>query len=108
MLKPLPTTGGTSMRRLVFAVLPLFALLAGCFKNKERYYTYCDATGCYECDAYGCHGANQPNGGGPNSCRSSSDCAEGCYCNTATGECSEAGFCDKNADCSTGMTCNTA
>jgi hypothetical protein len=38
------------MQRILSAALPLLVFaVAGCdlFHNKDRFYTYCDATGCY-------------------------------------------------------------
>jgi len=68
------------MQRILMAVLPLLAFAAvGCdfFDHKEKYYTYCDATGCYTCDQNGC----SPQGTNPGgSCRANQDCAPGCYC----------------------------
>ena len=45
------------MQRILMAALPLFLFAAsGCdfFQHKEKFYTYCDATGCYTCDQNGC------------------------------------------------------
>src|ERR1700736_1013739 len=93
----------------VAALLPLLMLLAGCklFEHRDRYYTYCDATGCYACDDTGCR-PNGAAGGGTAGCTSNAQCQPGCYCDVKTGECNEAGFCDKDADCANGMVCDTA
>lgn len=83
------------------------ASLAGCFngENKSRFFTYCDRTGCYQCDENGCGPlAGLPPGG---TCDKAADCAPGCFCGT-DGKCAEAGFCDKAADCAAGYVCNTA
>src|SRR5262249_7445759 len=103
----LPTTGGILMSR-VAALLPLLSLLAGCkmFEHKDRYYTYCDATGCYACDDTGCR-PNGTGGGNTTACPSNAQCQAGCYCDVRTGQCKEAGFCDKDSDCSGGMVCDT-
>ena len=89
---------------------PLFAValaLGGCDAwSQQKYTTYCDATGCYTCDERGC----TPTGGasGRGSCRTSRDCAEGCYCDAQSGMCVEAGFCDSDADCGVNMVCDVA
>lgn len=98
------------MRSLMssFGLLAIVSLATGCDfwgGGKNRYYTYCDATGCYTCTDNGCAPTGGRVGG---KCGTSRDCAEGCYCNAATGTCSEAGFCDKQADCANGYTCNLA
>src|SRR5262245_51789694 len=89
-------------------LLSLLSLAAGCGfwgedHGKQRYYTYCDQTGCYTCTSEGC----APTGGAPNgACRTASDCAQGCYCDPKSSTCQEAGFCDQQADCAKGMVCN--
>ena len=79
------------MRRILMAVLPLLLVViaaGGCdfFRNKERFYTYCDATGCYTCDQNGCNAAGTAPG---SACKSNAMCAQGCYC-AANGQCTEA------------------
>src|SRR5258708_7226673 len=98
------------MRRIVMAVLPLVSLLAaGCdFFNggdsKEKFYTYCDATGCYTCNENGCsRNPGVPTGG---SCTSNADCSEGCYCDPKTGKCIEGGYCNQPGDCSSQLVCD--
>jgi hypothetical protein len=96
------------MRRIVMAVIPLLAA-AGCdfFDHKQKFYTYCDDTGCYTCDETGC----RPRSGAPSpgrACRTDADCSQGCYCNTSTGSCTEAGFCDQTSQCSSGLVCDVA
>jgi len=78
------------MQRILMAALPLLMIaLGGCdfFKHKEKFYTYCDSTGCYTCDQRGCSATGAPTG---SVCRSNTDCASGCYCDAATGVCAEA------------------
>ena len=62
------------MQRILMAALPLFLFAAsGCdfFQHKEKFYTYCDATGCYTCDQNGCSNAvGVPTG---SSCSSDAD-----------------------------------
>src|SRR5579859_3020008 len=86
-----------AMRRMLLAAL---LVASGCdlFKSPDRFYTYCDATGCYRCDESGCSPAGAPTGA---SCQTSADCAQGCYC-TSNGQCAEAGFCNQNSDCGSG------
>lgn len=89
---------------------PLFLavmFLSGCVSDdkKPQFYTYCDNTGCYQCDRAGCgRVAGQPPG---SACKTSKDCAPGCFCQD-NGQCAEAGFCDKPGDCGKGYVCNTA
>ena len=92
------------MIRLLFFVSTTVAL-GGCDMRggKQRYYTYCDNTGCYTCTRDGCTPTGGTNSG---QCRVSHDCAEGCYCDAQHGVCAEAGFCDKNSDCGIGFSCN--
>jgi hypothetical protein len=78
---------------------------AGCVdgKNKAQFYTYCDTSGCYQCDSNGCGAVS---GSPPGAvCKTSNDCASGCYC-SADSKCSEAGFCDRPTDCARGFSCN--
>ena len=120
------------MRRVAFTLLGLVAIgLTGCtgfsWKDPNKFYTYCDDTGCYCCDRDGCNACdpnNPPGGGGPDGgivppdhpeCTTNSDCNPGCYCSptwSATtgqqsgGTCVEAGFCDTTADCPVGYVCD--
>ena len=96
------------MQRILMAALPLFLFAAsGCdfFQHKEKFYTYCDSTGCYTCDQNGCsNSVGVPTG---SQCGANAQCASGCYCDAATGTCVEGGFCSGDADCTGGMTCDT-
>jgi hypothetical protein len=97
-------------KKLWFALLPVLSFvplaLGGCDAwSHQKYFTYCDDTGCYTCNEQGCTPSAGPTTG---SCRAASDCAEGCYCDARTGKCVEAGFCDVAADCGQGMACNVA
>lgn len=101
-----------TIQGLIALAMPLFGAIvlmaqAGCVsdENKARFYTFCDNTGCYQCDEQGC-GALEGRPPGV-ACASSSECAPGCYCGTDA-KCSEAGFCDRPSDCSKGFACNVA
>lgn len=65
-------------------------------------YTYCDETGCYWCDDYGC----TPTGPNGYYCSSNYDCAAGCYCDPQSGTCVEQGYCSVNEDCPAGFVCD--
>jgi hypothetical protein len=65
-------------------------------------YSYCDETGCYECDDWGCWGTGAQPG---DNCRTNYDCAAGCYCD-ADGTCQESGFCSRDTDCVPGYECD--
>jgi hypothetical protein len=93
---------------VAFPLLGAIGLLAlsGCLSdsNKPSFYTYCDNTGCYQCDSQGC---GRVQGVPPGSvCKANSDCAPGCFC-SSNGQCAEGGFCDVPTDCSSGYTCDT-
>jgi Cys-rich repeat protein len=45
-------------------------------------------------------------GGGGWYCAEDTDCAAGCYCDSANGTCVEAGFCTTDADCAGGLVCD--
>lgn len=101
-----------TIQGLIALAMPLLGAVmllaqAGCSSddNKSRFYTYCDNTGCYSCDQYGCGLApGRPPGV---ACASNGECAPGCFCDTDK-KCAEAGFCDRGSDCAKGFTCNTA
>lgn len=99
MKKPFSTLG------LVMAL----ALVSGCTlyfgpdDDDDRYYSYCDETGCYTCDNE--TGQCWSDGGGWG-CYSDYDCAAGCYCDENSGTCVEAGFCSDNGECPEGYYCD--
>ena len=64
-------------------------------------YSYCDSTGCYECDDYGCWQVG-PGGGGGWNCSSDADCAAACWCDTTSWNCLESSLCSSDADCADG------
>lgn len=101
-----------TIQGLIALAMPLLGAVvllaqAGCAndENKARFYTYCDNTGCYQCDETGCGlSPGRPPGV---ACASSNDCAPGCFCDGSK-KCAEAGFCDRPGDCSRGFVCNVA
>ena len=94
---------------IAMPLLSAVALLAGsgCMEEggRSRFFTYCDPSGCYQCDERGCN--LMPGRAPGTACKSSSECAPGCYCATDS-KCAEAGFCDRPTDCAKGYVCNTA
>lgn len=100
---------GQVLAALVMPLLSAVGLLvqSGCVdeQDRSRFFTYCDPSGCYQCDEKGC--GLLPGRAPGTACKTSNECAPGCYC-AADSKCSEAGFCDKTGDCSKGYTCNTA
>jgi Cys-rich repeat protein len=104
-------TGGTTMKKLFTAVglVLAVALASGCTlyfgpdDDDDRYYSYCDETGCWTCDSYT---GECWSDGGPNGCYSDYDCAAGCYCDEASGVCIENGFCSYDTDCPEGFVCD--
>ena len=69
---------------------------SGCGPGDNRY--YCDNSGCYSCDAYGCSNVPPP---GSTACTGTSNCAAGQVC-TTTG-CTTT--CGSSADCPQGAVC---
>jgi hypothetical protein len=83
---------------LVIGVLGTLGVVAwGCGPGTEARY-YCDGTGCFDCDAYGCSPVTSP---AHPSCTGNSGCAPGSFC-TATG-CTSS--CSTDANCPKGETC---
>lgn len=93
---------GSSMKRILIA----FTILLGACELRLRKdtYTYCDSTGCYECDSWGCWstGARPPG----QSCTGNWSCSAGCYCGPGN-TCVETGMCSKNSDCPSGHICDS-
>src|SRR4029077_9430481 len=78
------------------AVVGLSGLMEGCGPGDTRY--YCDNTGCYNCDGYGCHPVSPP----PNQqCTGQSQCATNQICTTTGCE----SVCKADTDCPTGDVC---
>ncbi len=69
----------------------------------DRYYSYCDDSGCWTCDNYT---GECWSDGGSLSCSTDYDCAGGCYCDEDYGTCVETGYCTYDEDCSPGYTCD--
>ncbi len=95
-------------KAFLVSVVALFtSALAGChlyIEEEESPNTsnYCDESGCYECDDWGCY----PVGGEPGwDCSNNYDCAAGCFCNP-DGACEEAGFCSEDSDCPSDYECD--
>jgi cysteine-rich repeat protein len=66
----------------------------------------CRNDGAYRCNLDGCYWLSTTCPDQPGyECKSSADCASGCYC-SAAGTCVEGGFCATDADCGAGFTCN--
>ena len=98
------------MRKLLSALGLMMAFVAtGCTlyfgpdDDDDRYYSYCDQSGCWTCDSV--TGDCWQDGGGWG-CTSDWDCAAGCYCDESSGGCVETGFCNSDADCGPGYTCD--
>lgn len=86
---------------LVMGVLGSLGVVAwsGCGSGSESRY-YCDSTGCFTCDAYGC---SPVNAAARPTCSGSSGCKAGSVC-TATG-CATS--CQSDAACPRGETCQS-
>jgi hypothetical protein len=79
------------------ALSVLGALLwTGCGPSDNRY--YCDNTGCYSCDGYGCSNVTPPS---PQPCTGNASCGAGAIC-TNNG-CEQT--CQANSDCPRGDVC---
>ena len=96
------------MRR--YLLLGIFALgLTGCAlyyppDDEDSPYSYCDSSGCYECDSYSCWRVS--GGDGTPWCTTNADCAAACFCEAASGTCIETSFCASDADCFDGLVCD--
>ncbi len=71
---------------------------SGCGTGDDRY--YCDDSGCYSCDGYGCRGVQAPS---TTPCTGTSNCAGGSIC-TVQG-C--AATCNQSSDCPKGTVCTS-
>ena len=69
----------TTVAAVATLALSTFALVGCPGPNPSN---YCDSTGCYECDGYGCHPANPTVDGGADggTCTSKADCTPGNDC----------------------------
>lgn len=97
---------------LLVSLFTLFAgALGGCHlyiddESEGETSSYCDQTGCYECDDWGCYPVTGGGGVEPGwDCSNNFDCAAGCFCNS-TGVCEEAGFCASDNDCPSDYVCD--
>jgi hypothetical protein len=92
--------GMTSIPRMAFALAFTSAAIGlaaeGCGSGGGRY--YCDATGCFDCDGYGCTPVKPP---AANPCTGSSGCAEKEIC--TTNGCART--CTADPDCAKGLIC---
>lgn len=88
---------------VAFGVLGALGALAwtGCGPGSETRY-YCDGSGCFTCDAYGCSTVTPP---AKQSCTGSSSCPEGSVC-TASGctvTCKDNSACPQGEVCQSGL-----
>jgi hypothetical protein len=87
-------------------ILVLASILAatGCELMKNRHhdgggYSYCDSTGCYDCDAWSCVPVYQ------GKCFTDWDCQPGQYCNASV--CASSNFCEGDKNCAQGFVCDS-
>jgi Cys-rich repeat protein len=78
------------------AGIGVMASAEGCGPGDTRY--YCDSSGCYNCDGYGCHPVNPPN---PTTCTGDKSCLQNQICTTK----GCATICKADTDCAQGQTC---
>ncbi len=95
----------TTVAAVATLALSTFALVGCPGPNPSN---YCDSTGCYECDGYGCHPANPTVDGGADggTCTSKADCTPGNDC--VGGSCKPAArpsTCSTKADCKSTEAC---
>ena len=84
---------GNMKRAAVGIVASAFGVIlwsSGCSDPADRY--YCDDTGCYNCDGYGCSTVSPPS---TTSCTGASSCASGETC--VGGNCEKT--CEQTSDC---------
>ena len=80
--------------------LVALSVAAGCSSSESRY--YCDDTGCYSCDGYGCTNVAAPT---PATCSGQASCASGQVC-TDVGcvkSCVSSDECDRGTVCKAGV-----
>src|SRR4051794_28342379 len=97
------TSSIVSKRAAVVGVLAAIGTVAwaGCGSGDETRY-YCDNTGCFDCDAYGCSSvAPQPK----SACTGSASCAQGSVCTSegCSQTCSDGVPCAKGEVCKSGV-----
>ncbi len=103
MLAPVSRASNVSKRSAVVAALAAFGTVAwaGCGSGAETRY-YCDSTGCFDCDAYGCSSVTPP---AHQACTGAASCGPGSVC-TASGctqTCSDGVPCAKGEVCKAGL-----
>ena len=101
---PARATGPAKMRNaMVFGVLAAIGAVAwsGCGPGSETRY-YCDAAGCFSCDAYGCSEVAPP---AKPTCTGNTSCPPGSICTEAgcTVVCSDDVPCPKGEVCKSGL-----
>ena len=105
------TVRSPTRSHVLWAALALTLATEGCLVVEDDDfrggYSYCDQSGCYSCDDYGCFPESTSPSAVPegSSCTRNADCIEGCYC-SARGVCEEAGFCTTDAGCEDGFICD--
>lgn len=93
-------TYGRVVATLAFATLGIALTSQGCGPNGARY--FCDQTGCYECDGYGCTQVKPPT---KQNCTGDAQCPSGqiCTSNGCTAQCKIDGDCPKGTICKNGL-----
>lgn len=92
----------TRQNALILGLFGALGVIAwGCGSGYETRY-YCDATNCYDCDAYGCAPVATPT---YPACTGNSSCAPGTLCtsNGCTATCSTDAQCRKGETCQAGL-----
>ncbi len=97
-------------KSILAALFGVFAVAAAgcdlyCGGPDDDYYTYCDETGCYWCDAWGCYPDYPPCDNGDCLCQDDSDCDMGSYC-ADDGTCHDSGMCTVDWECPDGFVCD--
>ena len=99
------TRDASAMRRLRMAAVGALGALGalvwvGCGPNPDRY--YCDDTGCFSCDAYGCSNVTPPS---KQACTGNASCPAGSVCTSlgCTLVCVDDNACPKGEVCKAGV-----
>src|SRR5208282_2247957 len=94
-------TSAIRVGAVVAAFSTLSALVAsGCGSDGQKY--YCDSTGCYQCDGYGCGSVSAPPS---QSCTGNASCPTGqiCTSNGCTEQCTSSTSCPMGTVCTSGL-----